>query len=229
MNIGSFFRQLAPHTCVLCGADAPHPVCAGCWVDLPWHTAPACPVCAMPTPSGEVCGACLRHPPAFDRTTAAFDYRYPLDRLIPAYKYRGRLALSAAFVALLTEHLTHAPRPDALIAMPLHPRRLGERSFDPVGEIARPLARALALPLLSSGCIRTRDTPPQQGLPVSARRGNVRGAFACTAQVAGRHVAVLDDVMTSGATLDALARALKAAGAREVSAWVLARTLDSPR
>lgn len=109
--------------------------------------------------------------------------------------------------------------------MPLHPRRVRERGFNHASEIARAIARHFGLPLDAASVRRTRDTPPQQGLKHDARRRNVRGAFDCTGDVRGQHIALIDDVMTTGTSLDELAATLKKAGAREVSCWVAARTL----
>lgn len=228
LNISSIFRQLVPPACLLCGAPASiatdAALCAGCHADLPWHHAPSCPQCGIATPDGQVCGACLRHPPAFDRTCAALAYTFPLDRLIPRLKYRGRLALAPLLGECLAEAAAGAPRPDRLVAMPLHPRRLRERGFNHAAEIARTVARRLQLPLDADSCRRVRDTPPQQGLRHDARRRNVRGAFACEGDLSGLHIALVDDVMTTGTTLDELAAVLKRAGASEVSCWVAART-----
>lgn len=225
MNIRSFFNQFLPPVCLLCGINSPALICAGCRHDLPWHHAPQCPVCATPTPHGEVCGACLKRPPAFDRTRAALVYRFPVDRLIPALKYHGRLAAAPALADCLLPVLEHAPRPDRLLPMPLHPARLRTRGGNHATEIARALARHMQLELDLDSARRIRDTPPQQALKLDARRRNVRGAFTCSDAVQGLHIAVLDDVMTSGTSLDELAATLKRAGAREVSNWVVARAL----
>jgi ComF family protein len=226
LNIRSLIGQLAPPACLLCGADARHgSLCAGCRADLPWHSQPHCPRCATVTPEGRLCGACLKHPPAFDRTVAALAYLFPVDRLIPRLKYHGRLALAPLLGECLAEAVATAPRPDLLIAMPLHPVRLRERGFNHAGEIARETARRLAVPLDAAVCTRIRDTPPQMGLKHEARRRNVRGAFACTGDVRGRHVGLVDDVMTTGTSLDELAATLKRAGAAEVTCWVVSRAL----
>jgi len=200
-------------------------VCSGCQGDLPWHRQPQCPQCATPTPLGQVCGACLRHPPAFDRTHAALIYAFPLDRMIPRLKYHAQLAIAPALGECLAQAVRHAVRPDRLIPMPLHARRIRERGFNHATEIARAVANRLDLPLDVASCQRIRDTPPQMGLKHDARRRNVRGAFACKGEVRGQHIALIDDVMTTGTSLDELAATLKRAGAREVSCWVAARTL----
>ena len=226
MNIRSFFNRKFGQHCLLCGTPSgAHSVCHACHANLPWHHQPQCPQCALPTPVGEVCGACLRHPPAFDRTHAALAYAFPLDRLIPRLKYHGQLSIVPALASHLSEAVATQSRPDWLIPMPLHPTRIRERGFNHATEIARVVARQLDLPLGATHCQRIRDTPPQMGLKHDARRRNVRGAFACHGEFQGQHVALIDDVMTTGTSLDELAATLKRAGAQEVSCWVVARTL----
>jgi ComF family protein len=226
LNIGSFFNRLFPRSCLLCGAGAgARLLCHGCHTDLPWHSQPQCPQCAAPTPDGQTCGVCLKHPPAFDRTHAALAYAFPLDRLIPRLKYHGQLAIAPALGACLARAVAASPRPDRLIAMPLHAKRIRERGFNHASEIAREVAKRLGLPLDATSCQRIRDTPPQMGLKHDARRRNVRGAFTASDKVRGLHIALIDDVMTTGTSLDELAATLKRAGAREVTCWVAARTL----
>jgi ComF family protein len=199
-------------------------LCAACDADLSHYRAPACPVCALPTPSGQVCGACLQHPPAFDQTLAAFSYHFPIDRLLHAFKYSGNLALTGILTEPLAQLAAGHPKPDFLMPMPLHPGRLKERGFNQSLEIARPISRWLDIPLAADACRRTRDTPTQAGLKWKERRRNVRGAFTCDLDLSGKKIAVLDDVMTTGATLNEISRILKGRGASEVSAWVVART-----
>jgi ComF family protein len=176
-------------------------------------------------PQGQTCGACLKRPPAFDRTIAALSYVFPLDRLIPRLKYHGQLAIAPALGEWLARATEAAPVPDRMIAMPLHATRIRERGFNHATEIARDVAARQGLPLDLSSCQRIRDTPPQTGLKHDARRRNLRGAFACSEDVRGQHIALVDDVMTTGTSLDELAATLKRAGAREVTCWVAARTL----
>ena len=226
MNIRSIFNRLIPPACLLCGAPAgTERLCAGCLADLPWHTQPQCPQCALPTPGGERCGACLKHPPAFGRTHAALAYAFPLDRMIPRLKYHGQLAVAPALGECLTDTVASMPRPDRLIAMPLHAQRIRERGFNHASEIARVVAQRLGVPLDTASCRRIRDTPPQMGLKHDARRRNVRGAFACSDDVRGQRIALVDDVMTTGTSLDELAKTLRQAGAASVETWVVARTL----
>lgn len=218
-------HTILPQHCALCGARTLNRLlCQGCDADLSHYRVPACPVCALPIPGGQVCGACLQHPPAFDRTLAAFSYHFPIDRLLHAFKYSGNLALIEVLAKPLAQLAADHPRPDLLIPMPLHPGRLKERGFNQSLEIAKPISRWLDIPLTADACQRTRDTPTQAGLKWKERRRNVRGAFACDLDLCGKKIAVLDDVMTTGATLNEISRILKGRGASEVSAWVVART-----
>jgi ComF family protein len=168
----------------------------------------------------------LRRTPAFDATVAAFVYAFPVDELIQSLKYRGRLALAEWAAYALSAALT-APtvRPDLLVAMPLSRARQRERGYNQALEIARLVARQTRVPLLPSAVTRIKDAPPQATLPWKQRAKNIRGAFTCAHDLQGKAVAVVDDVMTTGASLDELARTLKRAGAARVENWVVARTL----
>ncbi len=208
--------------CLLCGTPGQAGlICADCRNELPLLDAHRCPRCAQPTPGGMTCGACLTTAPHFDATFARWRYDYPLDGLIQALKYSHRLALAEFFA----DSLLDGPRPagDLVLPLPLSPARLRERGFNQAVEIARPIARILRLPLALDLCLRA-ETPPQAGLPWKQRRKNVRHAFECRADLSGARILVVDDVMTTGATLDELARTLKKHGAREVINWVVART-----
>lgn len=219
-----FVRSLLPQSCQLCGAeDAAGPFCAPCLADLPWLPRDRCAVCALPLASGAVCGACLERPPRFDRVEAVFAYRFPVDALIVAYKYGGRLALARGLGELLAQSI--AREVDAIVAMPLAPARLARRGFNQAHEIARVVAAHAGIPLLASACRKVADSPPQAALPWKERAKNVRRAFVCDADLRGQRIAVVDDVLTTGATLNELARVLRKAGAIGVTGWVVARTL----
>ena len=225
MNIRSRMECALPaQPCLLCGAASRDGVwCGACDTALPYLSAARCPVCALPTPDGSTCGRCLKRPPQFDRTVAVFAYAFPVDKLVQALKFGEQLLLAPQLAGRLAQRIE--TRPDCIVAMPLHPARLRERGFNQSLELARRIAVKLGIPLLERACQRVRDTPPQSALPWKERGRNMRKAFACTGDLSGKHVAVVDDVMTSGASINELAEALRQAGAREVSAWVVARTL----
>lgn len=215
---------LLPQDCGLCGAPSgDSPLCGECRRGLPRLPEVRCPHCALPVAGGAVCGACLARPPHFDATHAAFRYAFPLDRLIQSFKYGHHLALVDFLAGQLAELGT--ARADFVVPVPLSAERLAQRGFNQALELARPLARALGLPLVFDGLHRVHDTAPQAGLPWKERARNVRHAFECRADLTGRRVLVIDDVMTTGATLDEFARTLKASGASRVENRVLARAL----
>lgn len=210
--------------CVLCGAPASDGrFCTGCSRELPRLPPSRCAVCALPLASGTVCGACLDAPPAFERVSAAFAYDFPVDALIRAFKYGRRLALASVLGDALAA--AGAPEADVLMPMPLAPRRLCERGFNQALEIARFVSRRHRIPIAGSACRKVIETPPQAALPWKARAKNVRRAFACDGNLDGLRIAVIDDVLTTGATLNELARVLRKAGAVSVTGWVVARTL----
>ena len=221
---------LPPH-CVLCGGAGERPLldlCAPCAADLP-RNLDACARCAAPlppgTPFGSICGACLKRRPRFDDALAPFCYAYPLDHLVRDFKYRGRLAYGRVLGTLLAQHLQRqaAPLPELLLPVPLHCARQRERGFNQSCEIARHVAEQLDIALDESLCIRARATLDQARLTARERRSNVRGAFALARRPRGAHVAILDDVLTTGSTLNELARILKRGGVKRVSAWAVAR------
>ena len=225
MNIRSRMgRALPAQPCLLCGAASRDGVwCGACDAALPYLGTARCPVCALPTPDRSTCGRCLKHPPQFDRTVAVFTYAFPVDKLVQALKFGEQLLLAPQLAGRLAQRIE--TRPDCIVAMPLHPVRLRERGFNQSLELARRVAVKLGAPLLERACQRVRDTPPQSALSWKERGRNMRKAFACTGDLSGKHIAVVDDVMTSGASINELADALRQAGAHEVSAWVVARTL----
>ncbi len=207
-------------TCFLCHGASRDLVCADCTAELPWLDARVCPRCSLASPAGAVCGRCLADPPYFDATAAALWYRFPADVLVQALKFRGELAL-AGFLAKILGAKLGSEKPDFVVPVPLSAARLRERGYNQAAEIARRLAPGrVELGL----CERTRDGRAQMELPFAERHRNVRNAFAVRRALDGATVAVVDDVMTTGATLGELARTLKAAGAARVVNWVLART-----
>lgn len=217
--------HLLPGSCLLCAAgSAAGLLCPACTADLPQLPAALCPQCGDETTLGERCGACLKDPPAFARTLALFRYEFPVDRLIQALKYGHQLPLAAWFGARLGQMLVAADH-DLVLPLPLHPSRLRTRGFNQSLEMARPVARALGVAVDPTLLSRIRATPPQAELPLKERARNVRGAFACAGDLAGKRVLLVDDVMTTGATLREAARILKIHGAGPITVAVAARAL----
>lgn len=217
-------RALLPRDCLLCTAASDDAVlCAACAEQLPQLASERCPVCALPTPQAKVCGACLSQSPYFDTTHAVWPYGFPIDKLIQSLKYSHRLASADFFGAALVA--LPVARADFILPVPLSAQRLAQRGFNQSVEISRPLARQLGIPLELKNIHRYRDTTPQASLPWKERAKNIRHAFECNIDLGGKTVLVVDDVMTTGATLNEVARTLKAHGATRVENCVLARTL----
>ena len=220
-------------TCLLCNepADGNTPICLACETELPW-LGDHCQTCALPLPAaGLTCGQCLKQPPSFERVVAPWLYGFPVDSLITRFKHNAKWPFGHLLGELLAQSLQHRfdddlPRPDALVPVPLATRRLRKRGFNQAAMLARWLSERLHIPCDERLLLRTQDTDAQQDLNAEARRKNLRNAFALMpeAAVAGRHLALVDDVLTTGATAQALARRLVDAGASRVDVYCLART-----
>jgi ComF family protein len=228
--------SLVPGTCALCGQLAAGAICDGCRHQFCSRRQHRCAQCASSLPAGAasagmVCGECLRQPPAFDATIAALDYAPPMDQLILALKFGGRLAMAPLFASLLLNAaMTARPfaLPTRLTAVPLGTRRLMERGFNQALEIAKPLSRSLGVTLDAKLVARLRDTRAQAMLHPDERRKNMREAFIVPGnaidRVRGQHIGVVDDVVTTGETLNELAATLKRFGAVRVTNFVFAKT-----
>lgn len=223
--LGRLGTTLLPPRCLLCrepGAEG-RELCSACARALPW-LGHACRFCALPLHEAGTCGGCLQTTPPLDATHAAFVYGFPLDRMLPRFKFHEDLAAGRLLSQLMADAFASLPRPDALVPVPLHRARLRSRGYDQALELAKPLARALRIPLLANALVRTRQTQPQSELDADARARNLRNAFAVGSRIVlPEHVVLIDDVMTTGATLHAAARALRRAGVARVDAWVCAR------
>jgi len=171
-----------------------------------------------------LCGQCLSKPPAFDASYAPFIYQDAMRHLITTLKFGTDYKNARLLGQLLAEHLKQCPdKPDAIIPVPLHKARYIERGFNQSIEIARTVAKELDIALDLNSCQRTRNTPQQTRLTAKQRRKNIRNAFAVVKPISARHVAILDDVMTTGSTVRELAAVLKKAGVGRVDVWVCAR------
>jgi ComF family protein len=215
---------IAPR-CVVCALAPGSPLCDGCERDFFAREAVRCDRCAIRLGNAwtDCCGHCLAEPPHFDTTTALADYVAPVSGMIAALKFGARLDLAEAFARLLA---AREPRPgaDLVVAVPLSFERESERGFNQSLEIARRFARLTGATMAERTLLRVRHTPPQQSLARGARRRNVRGAFGVSGDVRGARLVVVDDVMTTGSTLNEIADTLKRAGAARVVNRVVART-----
>ena len=218
-----------PPTCILCGCDGQIPtrdLCVDCEADLIGNE-PSCSICAEPLMAATTahCGACIKRKPRFDRVICAFRYTYPLDHLIRGLKYRNAASYARVLGDLLAMRIRHRHEhlPELIIPVPLATGRFRERGFNQALELGRQLERHLRVPMRTDVIVRTRETPEQAGLDQKTRRKNIRGAFEAVNTLAERHVAVVDDVVTTGSTANEVAKVLKRAGARRVEVWAVAR------
>ncbi|WP_174873468.1 ComF family protein [Vogesella oryzae] len=214
--------------CQFCGQrPAPHGVCQCCLPALPYQITARCPQCHAQVNSGHApCGDCQQLRPAFDRLLAAYDYDYPLDGLIARCKYGPQPALQGALAGLMRTLLQRHPAlpvPDLIIPVPLAAARLAARGFNLPDALADALAVTMRAPLARDLCWRKRNTVPQAGLDRTERLANLRDAFGVKHRCDGLFIAIVDDVASTGATLHALSKTLKKAGAKRVEAWVLAK------
>jgi ComF family protein len=219
--------------CLLCSESTEdiRPICLACEADLPW-LGDHCDTCALPMPSsGLTCGQCLQQPPAFQQVIAPWTYSFPIDSLITRFKHSAKWPLGRLLAELLAQSLHYRfdealARPEALVPVPLAVERLRQRGFNQATMLARWLSERLGIPCDERLLQRTQDTSAQQALKADARRKNLRHAFALMpeASIRGRHLALVDDVLTTGATAQALARLLMEAGAARVDIYCLART-----
>lgn len=225
----SLFARMMPQDCQLCGASSPAAICGACAGDLPIRLKPGCKCCGqigdVESLEGEICGDCLADPPKFDVTESAFSYAFPLDKLMQSFKFNANLALLDLFVDHFVAALTRnkVVMPDVIIPMPLAKKRLATRGFNQSALLAREIGKKLGVKVESRGLLRVRETPPQAGLNRAARLENMKGAFDCAQNVGGLRIALVDDVMTTGATMSDAARALKKQGAKAIEAWAIAR------
>lgn len=219
--------------CLLCDefTDTRPSICMACETELPWLIDP-CRHCALPLPmAGLVCGECQKQPPAFSQVIAPWRYDFPVDSLITRFKHNAKWPFGHLLAELLAQSLHHRfdeglERPATLLPVPLATKRLRQRGYNQAAMLARWLGASLDIPCDESLLQRTQDTPAQQGLDARARQRNLHHAFALApgARVDGQYLALVDDVLTTGATAEALARLLIQAGARRVDVYCLART-----
>jgi len=236
-----------PQPCLVCGSQASSQddlaLCRACLADLP-VLGETCLNCANPLESRferledfftessllqtRYCGQCIQKRPHFDHSLVFFPYSAPFDYLIHTVKFSGKLATTRLLGLLMAQQIHNSIHaldelPDGLLAVPLHPARQRERGYNQATELARPISKELKIPLLHNLAQRIKATPAQSSLPLRERRQNLKDAFVVNYPIKNQHIAIIDDVMTSGATVNTLATKLKQAGARRVSVWCLCR------
>lgn len=217
---------MLPRHCVLCGRPSGNRnICAPCSRELP-RNRHCCGLCGLPLHAVDdaICGACLKRAPPWDDSIAALLYEYPVDHLVRRFKFNSSLACGQVLAQELLTAIGRKQRstPQVLVPVPLHCSRLFLRAYNQADVLARYVGKALNIPVRGNGLIRTRRTRAHSGLDASERKRNIRGAFE-SKNIAARHVAIVDDVMTTGATISECSRALRRAGVTTVSAWVGAR------
>ncbi|HEC26743.1 MAG TPA: ComF family protein [Gammaproteobacteria bacterium] len=223
----NLLNSLLPVSCGLCNASTGShlPLCQPCLSDLPL-LGTACSSCALPVGSTGNCGKCQQHRPTCDQCLALFLYQEPVNYLVQQFKFSRKLEYGYLFSSLMAKKLLSLPeQPDVLIPVPLHPSRLRSRGFNQSWEITRQLSRITGINASHKICQRIKKTPLQTGLKASERKRNLKQAFAVTANVKDLHICIVDDVMTTGSTLEAIASVLKSAAAKRVSGMVVARAV----
>jgi ComF family protein len=227
-------NALLPPHCILCGQPSEVDcICAGCKADLP-RSGAQCHQCGLPlgSPNDTTCGRCIQSTPPFTRTLGPLQYEFPANRLVQAFKFRRELAAGRVLSQLMCEYIgsRQVTYPDVLIPVPLHNHRLIKRGFNQATELASHVSKTLGIGLLTTALRRHRNTRAQSGLSRKERRKNVRGAFYWHGEnKPAQHIALIDDVMTTGTTVTECARVLKKAGAKRVDVWVAARAVPAGR
>jgi ComF family protein len=227
--MNSFFRQLysniLPIPCRLCGALCQHhALCDACIRDLPL-LGPACPRCAMPTTASQLCGQCLNKPPQQDFSFSLFSYQDPIKQLVADFKYHDKLYLAQLFADLMAKQLNHQCLPQLLIPIPLHSIRLRQRGYNQSLELAKALSKHLIIPVSNQFITKTKNTAPQASLPFKQRKNNIQHAFSLANKNIPSHIALIDDVLTTGHTVNAAAKTLRQRGVKTIEVWTIARTI----
>ena len=225
--------MLFPATCLVCGAPGMKhwDICEPCYRSLPSNSV-ACFVCGIPLPAesggDSVCGQCLQHPPPYQRSIAGWRYEPPLDFFVLRLKFNKDLAYARLMAQMFAERLlkvyeNQEHKPEVIMPVPLHSKRLRERGFNQALEIAKVISRKLQIPLDIRSCTRPKMTLPQAELPAEERKHNVNRAFAYNPSSPYRHIAIVDDVMTTGHTMQELTKTIQKVSSCDIDVWVCAR------
>jgi ComF family protein len=218
-----------PYTCILCHAksDQQMDLCASCQRDLPYWQH-GCRKCGVVLNNDEkICGACLHKPPSFDSTFAMCEYRLPITKLILELKFQQQLVNARILGELMAQRLKQRKQklPQCIIPVPLSKKRLRERGFNQAVELAKPICKALETSLIVDGCKRIRHTKAQAMIPARQRDKNIKNAFIVDKNFNAKHVAIIDDVVTTGHTVKELSKVLRKAGMETIEVWCCAKTI----
>ncbi len=227
--VGKLIEFIYPPRCLLCqqpGIDKLD-ICVDCYARLPWNTR-SCKQCAIPlvdkNEASVLCGRCQKKAPFFDATYSIFRYEADIVNMVHQFKFHQRLAFGRLLGALILHKIQNLPaKPDCILPVPLFKSRLRQRGFNQSIELAKVLSRSLQIPVLTDRVVRTRNTETQTGLNAKQRRKNIKGAFEIVEPVLVKHVAIVDDVITTASTVNELARVLKRGGIERVDVYSVAR------
>lgn len=228
----SYFQKLFPKNCIICKlkSDTELELCQICYQSLPWLQN-ACYQCGARLENIHEsirCRKCIISPPMFDRLCALFDYEFPIDRVILQLKFKYKLAYGNLLGQLLLQQYKTwyalEAMPEAILPVPLSKTRLKKRGFNQTIEILRPLILSSNFIVLSNSCIRTKNTKSQTSMSMRYRRRNLRSAFCLTKSIPYKHVAIIDDVFTTGSTIQAVSEMLRSAGVEQIDVWCICRT-----
>ena len=229
LKISKLIEVLLPYTCILCNSlsDQRIDLCSYYFNNLPFYPT-SCIKCGKPiTKIASQCGQCLKSPPQFNNTHILFQYKPPITKLLKRLKFNQNLTNAKVLGELLAKYVAikyaNLKFPNVLLPIPLHPKRIKQRGFNQTIELARPIAKLLKIPIEYKFCHRVRETLPQTMLPAHARRKNLQNAFYINANLTGMHIAVIEDVITTGSTIKSFCQALKQAGAHKIDIWCIAR------
>lgn len=219
------FKLLLPHFCVICHKPShrERDLCLACENQLPFLKN-ACRICATPIPENNpICGQCLNQKNPFDQTIAVFKYEPPVSQMITGLKFSAKLHYAPLFGKLLAEKISN--KPEIIIPIPLHKKRLKERGFNQSLEIAKQIGKQLHIPIDAKSCQRIIHTQPQAQVPAKDRKKNVKNAFEIIQKISANHIAVIDDVVTTGHTIYAFCQMLRKHGVQHIDVWCIARTI----
>lgn len=231
-----FHDFIFSNVCLFCGEKSQRTIalCFACEADLPWQQK-VCVQCAMPLEgvtleSEGICAGCLKHPPLFQRSLALFNYEFPINHIITSLKFQAHLEYAKLLSDLMADKImNHWYRqhvlPEVIIPVPLHEKRLRERGFNQAVEISREIAKKLSLKIDVKSCQRIKFTVMQSELSAPQRLNNMKNAFMVNVPQVWKHVAILDDVVTTGHTVAELTKALKKTGVERIDIWCCARTI----